>query len=98
MGKNNQRTETTIKCKVSLGMFEDERGVVIDLPSGRKVSCMADKSQVIVTNDPEPGEEVGGRVKVRFLGFDNNSAIVDLPQSGFGNGLRVRVPRSFVEE
>jgi hypothetical protein len=69
MSKKSGNSETTIRCRVSLGMFEEERGVVVELPDGHKASCMADKSQVVVAREPEPGEEVEGRVKVRLLEF-----------------------------
>jgi hypothetical protein len=96
MRKKNPMTEATISCKVSLGMFSNERGVLVELPDGRKISALVDKRHVIVDEDPKPGAEVEGRVKVSVVEPKKDSIIVDLPQPGLTEGPRLKVPKTFL--
>lgn len=96
MRNKNSRTEATVSCKVSLGMFSTERGVIVELPDGRKVSAIVDRRHVIVDKDPQPGSEVEGRVKVFIVEPRKDSIIVDLPQPGLAKGPRLEVPKTFL--
>lgn len=87
-----------LRCKVSQGMFSNERGVLVELPGGRKVSALVDKSSVLVAQDPRTGEEVDGQVKVCVLETKKDSALVDLPQPGLTEGPRLRVPKDLIEK
>jgi len=89
---------TMLACKVTVGMFSTERGVVVELPDGRRVSALVDERSVIVSQEPRPGGEVPGRVRVSVIELEENSAIVDLPQAGFTEGPRLRVPRAFLRQ
>lgn len=86
-----------VPCQVSLGMFSTEREVRIDLPSGREVSALVDKSQVITEKEPDPGTSVPGFVRVSIVSYLDHSVTIDLPQGGLGNGSRFIVPRSFLK-
>lgn len=88
---------TTIGCKVSLGTFSNERGVLVELPDGNTVSTIVDKRDVFVDKDPPPGGEVKGRVKVFIVGPMKDSVIVDLPQPGLTGGTRLRIPKAFLK-
>lgn len=96
MNKKKAPPELTIGCKVSVGMFSNERGVRVDLPDGRRVSAFVDKRHVIVNRDPKPGKEVDGRIKVSVVEIKRDSAIVDLPEPAFDTGPRLRVPKTFL--
>ena len=98
MKKQSFDPEVTISCKVSPGMFTNERGVRIKLPDGREVSTLVDKRHVLLDKEPLPGSEVDGRVKVVVVETTPDSVLVDLPQPGFGEGPRLRVPKTFVRE
>ncbi len=91
----HKNQEPTIRCTASLGMFTSEREIRVDLADGRKVSALVDKRDVIVEQDPPPGGEVNGRVKVAVVAAaGKNAVIVDLPQGGLTEGPRVTVPKS----
>lgn len=92
------KTETSIRCKVSQGMFSSERGVLVELPDGRKMTAFVDKCDVLVDRDPVAGEEVRGRVKVAVIEEKKDSVIVDLPQPTITGGPRVRVPKVLLDE
>lgn len=91
------KEEGTITCTVSLGMFSNERAVVVRLPNGRSVSALVDRTSVTVDRDPSPGAEVEGRLRVFIVGSTPDSIIVDLPQAGFTEGTRLKVPRGFLK-
>jgi hypothetical protein len=98
MKKRGSEAKTALlRCKVSQGMFSTERGVLVELPDGRRVSTLVDKSSVLVSRDPQTGEEVDGRVKVSVLETKKDSALVDLPQPGLTEGPRLRVPKALIE-
>lgn len=96
MRKRNSEMETTISCKVSPGMFSNERGVTVELPDGRRVSAFVDKRHVSVREEPKPGREVEGRVRVTVIEVKKDSAIVDLPQPGLTEGPRLKVPKELL--
>lgn len=99
MKKRGAEAKTAfLRCKVSRGMFSTERGVLVELPGGRKVSALVDKRSVLVSRDPRTGEEVEGRVKVSVLETKKDSALVDLPQPGLTEGPRLRVPKTLIEK
>jgi hypothetical protein len=88
--------ETTLKCKVSQGMFSSEWGVLVELPGGRKVSAFVDRHSVLVDREPSPGEEVEGHLKVYMVKSEKDSALVDLPQPAIAEGTRIRVPKELL--
>ncbi len=96
MKKNGRRAEATLPCKVSAGMFSSERGILVELPGGRRVSALVDKKHVTPKADPAPGTEVAGRVRVDIVEYHKDSVVVDLPQGGFSEGPRLKVPKSFI--
>jgi hypothetical protein len=98
MKKRASEAEATISCKVSPGMFTNERGVRIELPDGREVSTLVDKRHVIMDKEPLSRGEVDGRVKVFVVEATHDSVVVDLPQPGFVEGPRLKVPKTFVRE
>jgi|GEM_PF-2880006 len=97
MKKNNDKKELMINCKVSAGMFSSERGVTIEIPDGRKFSALVDKSLVSVKEDPQPGQEIWGKVKVYIVEKKGDSVIIDLPQAGLTNGPRLKLLKQYLE-
>ncbi|MGE0826083.1 MAG: hypothetical protein AB7G75_01300 [Candidatus Binatia bacterium] len=97
MKERTPKIEASISCTVSQGMFSGERGVLVELPDGRKVTAFVDKHDVIVDRDPARGEEVRGRVKVAVVAENKDSVIVDLPQPTITGGPRLRVPKVFLD-
>jgi len=97
MKEKTPKTEASISCTVSQGMFSSERGVFVELPDGRKVTAFVDKRDVIVDHDPAVGEEVRGRVKVAVVEEKKDSVIVDLPQPTITSGPRLRVPKVLLD-
>lgn len=95
--KSSGKGQATIECAVLLGSFSSEREIRVELPDGREISALVDKSQVIVTRKPSPGEQVKGRVKVSVVGLEDDSAVVDLPQGGVGQGPRVKLPCALLQ-
>ncbi len=91
MGENKDENVAAIRCKVSLGMFEDERAVHVELMDGRKVSAFVDKDDVSVEEEPSAASAVTGRVRVVVVKENDKSVILDLPQSTITNGPRVEV-------
>ena len=85
-----------VRCKVSLGMFANERGARIELPNGETVSVIVDKSQVHVEREPSPGEEVDGWLDVAIVRKADDQFVIDLPQPSFTSGTRLAVPNGFV--
>ena len=98
MKKRSFEIEATISCKVSPGMFTNERGVRIALPDGREVSTLVDKRHVIMDKEPLLVGEVDGRVQVFVVETTHDSVVVALPQPGFAEGPRLKVPKTFVRE
>jgi len=96
MSRAIRGAEATIDCKIFLGMFSSERGVVVELPDGRKVMAVVDKRYVFPDREPKPGTEVDGRVKVFIVESKKDTAIVDLPQAGLTQGPRLEIPRTFL--
>lgn len=85
-----------IRCKVSLGLFADERGVRIELPNGEEIAALLDKSQVQVKREPAPGEEVDGFVLVSIVADIGGNVVIDLPQQTLTGGTRVLVPKTLM--
>jgi hypothetical protein len=85
-----------VRCNVSLGMFSNERGARIELPTGETVSVIVDRSQVHVEREPGAGEEVDGWLDVAIVREADNQVVIDLPQPSFTSGTRLAVPDSFV--
>jgi len=94
----NLKAETTLSCMVSLGMFSTERGVVVALPGGRTVSALVDRRSVLVDQEPTPGSEVPGRVRVFVVSSENDSVVLELPQAGFTQGPRLKVPKTLLKQ
>jgi hypothetical protein len=92
-----EKKEPSITCKVSRGVFSNERVVLVELPEGRAVTAFVDKRDVIVDRDPAVGEEVGGRLKVEVVETKNDSVLVELPQPSITGGPRVRVPKTLLD-
>jgi putative intracellular protease/amidase len=97
MKEKTPRTEASISCTVSQGLFSSERGVFVELPDGRKVTAFVDKRDVIIDRDPARGEKVRGRVKVAVVEEKKDFVIVDLPQPTITGGPRLRVPKVFLD-
>ena len=97
MNKERHNSKSSIPCRVTLGMFPDERGVSVDLPEGETIEIFAHKNHVIADQDPVPGGEVKGRVIVRIVEKLEDSMVVDLPQPGINVGMRHIVPKSMVK-
>lgn len=85
-----------IRCKVSLGLFAEERGVRVELPNGEVISALVDKSQVQIEREPAPGEEVDGFVWASIVDATGGSIVVDLPQQTLTGGTRMSVPRALL--
>jgi len=96
MAEENSPTARTVKCKVSSGMFSEERVIVIQLPTGEKISTFVDRTLVRATT-PGPGQEVSGSVVVNVIEEKGDLAIVDLPQPGLTRGGRVEIPSALLE-
>ena len=92
MTRNKMASGHSINCLVSLGMFSDERTILIDLLNHDMAVAFVDKRHVVAKAEPEPGKSVPGRVKVRLVAKKSNSAIVDLPQPTLTSGPRIEVP------
>lgn len=85
-------TTVYIPCKVSLGMFDNEVGVTIKLPSGEEVVAFVDQRDVKVKEKIPEGRDIDGKLLVRLIEKTNNQAIIELPQPSIAHGLRIRVP------
>ncbi|MBI4505274.1 MAG: hypothetical protein HY691_07045 [Chloroflexi bacterium] len=83
--------QATIPCVISRGMFQDERAVIVALPNEAKATFLVDKRHVIPQDDPGPGRQVEGYVKVSIVAEQDDSVIVDLPQPGLTVGPRIAV-------
>lgn len=87
-----------IPCKVWPGWFSNERGVEVDIPGAHNIVIFVDKSDVIVKGDISAKEAVRGWIKIHVIRFEDDSAIVDLPQPSLTEGTRIRIPKSYIEE
>ena len=95
MDVQTSASEYVLKCKVSHGIFSDERGISIELPD-RHVVAFVDRRDIIVSHDPELRGEMDGWVKVAVLILGEDSALVDLPRPALSQGTRLRVPRTML--
>lgn len=94
--QENIQERVLIKCRVSLGLFANERGVRIVLPAGETISAFVDKSQVLVEREPAQGEEVDGYVWASIAGATGGDVVINLPQQTVTGGARVSVPKTLV--
>jgi|SRR3989338_4668028 len=83
-------------CKVRLGSFERERGVIIEIPDAENITAIVDKSDVFPDSKPTPGVIVGGRLRVFVVDEKKDKLIVDLPRETFSSGPRIAVPKELV--
>lgn len=97
MGMERSSTQPSIPCKVIVGMYRDERGIIVEPPVGKKIEVFANKREVVVNQDPEPGGVVDGRVIVSIVEIGEKSVLIDLPQPGINVGTRHWVPKSMLE-
>jgi hypothetical protein len=95
---NSKRKHAILKCKVSRGTFTDEFFVVIQLPEGKTLTTVADKSQVVLGSKKLDSEEdsVDAGVKVSVLGRARDKLLIDLPRDAFSQGNRLFVPSEMV--
>ena len=93
---NGARPQAFIPCKASRGMFSHERGARIELPDGKFISTFVDRSQVEVSREPAPEEEVDGMLCVSVVRVDEGSIVIDLPRPTFTTGTRLILPKGFV--
>lgn len=85
-----------LRCKVLPGMFSEELLVVIENPAGGEiVSFLVDKGLVEVTEMPEHGRSVDGRLKVQASPRDSRVNVM-LPVSTADLGRVVSVPSELV--
>lgn len=82
-------------CKIRLGSFERERGVIIEMPEGN-VTTIVDELDVLPRTKPEPGVILNGRLKVFVVDQKGDRVIVDLPRETFSSGPRIAVPKELV--
>ncbi len=84
-----------IRCKVSPGLFDTERQVIVELPTGQEYVAFVDAKNVKVKADDEPAlnkPPVDGWVRVLPVEVKKNTSLVDLPQGSFTEGPRIEVP------
>uniref|UniRef100_A0A7C3SQU1 Uncharacterized protein n=1 Tax=Dictyoglomus turgidum TaxID=513050 RepID=A0A7C3SQU1_9BACT len=84
-----------LNCRVCLGSFSHERGVVISGCNGADFSAIVDEKDVITSRNPQIGEYIDGKVKVVLIKECNDYFIVDLPSAGLSNGSRIKIPKSY---
>ena len=80
-----------LPVRIQRGMFENEYTITLNVHS-RHLTAVVNKESVIVSTPPTdeaPGE---GFVRVRVLGVDDGSALVDLPRPAFTSTPRLKVP------
>ena len=93
--------ERTIDCKVSPGMFSNERVVVIELPGGEEVSLFVDKDAVQATQDLKPGNRVIGYLNVFIIGESargSDYVLIALPGAGMNTTSRIEVPEVLLKQ
>ena len=84
-------------CKVRLGSFKGERGVIIEIPEVGKVATIVDKSDVRHDLELQQGVTVAGKLRVSVIDrLKNNKVIVDLPRETLASGPRIKVPKELV--
>ena len=87
-----------LRCSVASGMFSHERGITVELTSGKHVVAFVDARDVRVSKDPRPGEEIEGMVKVSVIEKGRDSVVVDLPQPAISQGTRLEVQPRMLRE
>lgn len=83
-------------CKIRLGSFERERGVIIEISDAENITAIVDKSDVLPDSKPSLGAIVGGKLKIFVVDEKGDKLIVDLPRETFSSGPRIAVPRELV--
>ena len=83
-----------IRCKVSPGLFDTERQVIVQLGTGQEYVAFVDARNVKVKANQEPAlnKPIDGWVRVLPVEVKKNTALVDLPQGGFTEGPRIEIP------
>ena len=86
-------------CCVSLGMFSCERLVEMRLADGSRDFFFVDKGYKKSTQVQPAGQASGvpGHVKVLIIKEYENSYLVELPQTGFRHGTRVKIPKHAIQ-
>jgi hypothetical protein len=83
-----------VRCKVSPGLFDSERQVVLQLPSGKEYVAFVDARNVQVSPHTQPAinNPIDGWVRVLPVAVSKETAVVDLPQGSFTEGPRIQIP------
>ena len=88
----SQLKRNFLKCKISNGMFEDERAVKLDI-KGKIYMTIADKEDVRTETAIHGNNWVGGLLRVYNVENRGDKAFVILPNEAAGHGRRLLVPR-----
>lgn len=78
-----------VNCTVSQGLFESEFYITV-----RDSSAYVDRVNVKVTQSPENGDEVEGKVIAYLVEETGDQALIELPGEPAAGGLRAWVPRA----
>lgn len=97
MNKNGRTKTVSVPGKILASSFPDERGFIVELPNGEILSAVIDQNLVDVQRKPEIGEKLDGRIFVRLIEIEGDSAIIEFPPQSTLNGkARQRVPQEFL--
>lgn len=78
-----------VNCTVSQGLFESEFYITV-----RDSSAYVDRVNVKVTQSPENGDEVEGKVIAYLVEETGDQALIELPGEPAAGGLRAWVPKA----
>jgi len=84
-------TEKWLKCKVSPGMFPNEYAVQSETFNGTGFCLFVGVGSVEVSQAPDSGRDVDGKLRVGVLSQEEDLVLVKLPAAALENGKFVTV-------
>ena len=91
-----QSKMTFLECKISKGLFEDER-IVESTIGDRIYKTIVDREDVEENQAPQEDKWVEGRLQVYIVKRNGETVLVNLPRETAGNGRRLSVPENLLQ-
>lgn len=85
-----------IPCKISLGLFDDERVVQFEA-EGKQYRAIVDKDDVQELQTPQKGRWVEGLLQVYVIKRNGETVLVNLPRETASSGRRITVSKQLLQ-
>ena len=94
MDEELARERCYVRCKISLGFFDDEFYVIL----ADFTSTLVNRKNVQFEDVPSGSAEVDGQVQVYMIEYptEGNEVLIELPGEPVVGGLRAWIPKSLI--